>query len=128
MIQMFGKKGIKVSCPNCGGHTRVNGRYGECDYCGSLLTNPIPQTTNNEPIQLTKQESMARFQATETIQEMENILREAGYPMCVSDICRQMSEPITAQKCAAYVRRLVDSGKVKRIEDKRKVYFVAIGA
>jgi hypothetical protein len=125
---MFFKKGIKVSCPNCGGHTRVVGKYGECDYCGSLLTSPIPQTTNNEPIQLTKQESMARFQATETIQEMENILREAGHPMCVSDICRQMSEPITAQKCAAYVRRLVDSGKVERIEDKRKVYFVAKGA
>ena len=128
MIQMFARKGVKVNCPNCGGHTRVVGKYGECDYCGSLLTNPIPQTTNNEPIQLTKQESMARFQATETIQEMENILREAGYPMCVSDICRKMSEPTTAQKCVAYMRRLVDSGKAQRIEDKGKVYFVAKGA
>jgi hypothetical protein len=125
---MFFKKGIKVSCPNCGGHTRVVGKYGECDYCGSLLTSPIPQTTSHEFIQPTKQESMARFQATETIQEMENILREAGHPMSVSDICQRMSEPIPMQKCSAYVRRLVDSGKVKRIEDKRKVYFVTIGA
>ena len=125
---MFFRKGIKVSCPNCGGHTRVVGKYGECDYCGSVLTSPIPQTTNNEPIQLTKQESTARFQTTETIQEMENILREAGYPMCVSDICRKMSEPTTAQKCAAYMRRLVDSGKVQRIEDKGKAYYVAKGA
>ena len=125
---MFFKKGVKVSCPNCGGHTRVVGKYGECDYCGSVLTRPIPQTTNNESIQPTKQESMARFQATETIQEIENILREAGHPMCVSDICQRMSEPIVAQRCYALLRKLVDSGKVQRIEDKRKVYFVAIGA
>ena len=124
---MFFRKGVKVSCPNCGGHTRVVGKYGECDYCGSLLTSPIPQT-ETAPMQFTKQESMARFQATETIQEMENILREAGHPMCVSNICRRMSEPTTAQKCAAYMRRLVDSGKVKRIEDKGKAYYVVKGA
>ena len=38
---MFAKKGIKMTCPNCGGHTRVVGRYGECDYCGSPLVAPI---------------------------------------------------------------------------------------
>lgn len=120
---MFFKKGIKISCPNCGGRTQVVGKYGECDYCGSVLTNSFSQVT-----QLPRAESMARFQVTETVQEIANILRKAGHPMCVSDICRQMSEPIPIQKCSAYVRRLVDSGKVKRIEDKRKVYYLEIGS
>ena len=117
------KKGIKISCPNCGGHTRVVGKYGECDYCGSLLINPITQAT-----QLPRAESMARFQATETVQEIENILRKAGHPMCVSDICQRMSEPISAQKCAVYLRKLVDCGKAERIAERGKVYYLEIGA
>lgn len=123
---MLFKKGVNVCCPNCGGHTRVVGEYGECDFCGSLLTNPITQTMTHKSIWPTKQESMGRFRERETIQEMENILREANHPMCVSDICQQMTEPFTTQKCLAYVRKLVDSGKVKRIEDRREVYFIAI--
>ena len=121
---MFKTNGVKVTCPNCGGHTRVVGKYGECDYCGGLIKNPIPQIE----IQPTKQESKARFQSRREMQEIEEILRKAGRPVPVSYICEQMLEPTPVQKCSAFLRRMIEAGIIERVEEKRKVCFVIKGA
>lgn len=127
MIQMFGKKGVKVSCPNCGGHTRVIGRYGECDYCGSPLVAPI---TDNAVAEFTDLEIKTIKRRSEQSALKADILRVlCRTELCtVSEITNQLREPVPMQKVAAVLRTMMDEGTVDRMEIRKKAVFYAKGA
>ena len=122
MIQMFGKKGVKVSCPNCGGHTRVVGRYGECDYCGSPLVAPIADHVDLEIKAIRRRDEQSALKA-----DILRVLRRTE--LCtVSEIANQLREPVPAQKVYAVLRTMMDEGTVDRMEIRKKAVFYAKGA
>ena len=122
MIQMFGKKGVKVSCPNCGGHTRVIGRYGECDYCGSPLVAPIADHVDLEIKAIRRRDEMSALKA-----DILRVLRRTE--LCtVSEIANQLREPVPVQKVYAVLRMMMDEGTVDRMEIRKKAVFYAKGA
>ena len=122
MIQMFGKKGVKVSCPNCGGHTRVIGRYGECDYCGSPLVAPIADHVDLEIKAIRRRDEMSALKA-----DILRVLRRTE--LCtVSEIANQLREPVPVQKVYAVLRTMMDEGTVDRMEIRKKAVFYAKGA
>lgn len=122
MIQMFGKKGVKVSCPNCGGHTRVVGRYGECDYCGSPLIAPIADHVDLEIKAIRRRDEMSALKS-----DILRVLRRTE--LCtVSEITNQLREPVPAQKVYAVLRMMMDEGTVDRMEIRKKAVFYAKGA
>ena len=122
MIQMFAKKGVKVSCPNCGGHTRVVGRYGECDYCGSPLVAPIANHVDLEIKAIRRRDEMSALKS-----DILRVLRRTE--LCtVSEIANQLREPVPAQKVAAVLRTMMNEGTVDRTEIRKKAVFFAKGA
>ena len=127
MIQMFGKKGVKVSCPNCGGHTRVIGRYGECDYCGSPLVTPIADPVVAEFVDLEIKTIKRRSEQSALKADILRVLRRTK--LCtVSEIANQLREPVPAQKVYAVLRMMMDEGTVDRMEIRKKTVFYAKGA
>lgn len=127
MIQMFGKKGVKVSCPNCGGHTRVNGRYGECDYCGSPLVAPITDHVVTDFVDLEIKAIRRRDEMSALKSDILRVLRRTE--LCtVSEIANQLREPVPAQKVYAVLRTMMDEGTVDRMEIRKKAVFYAKGA
>ena len=124
MIQMFSKKGVKVSCPNCGGHTRVNGRYGECDYCGSPLVAPIADHVVADFVDLELKAIKRHDELSALKADILRVLRRTE--LCtVSEITNQLREPVTNQKVAAVLRTMVNEGTVDRTEIRRKIVFYA---
>jgi hypothetical protein len=127
MIQMFGKKGIKITCPNCGGHTRVNGRYGECDYCGSPLVAPIADPVVKEFVDLEIKAIKRHDERSALKADILRVLRRTE--LCtVSEITNQLREPVPMQKVAAVLRTMMDEGTVDRMEIRKKAVFYAKGA
>ena len=119
MIQMLFKKGIKVSCPNCGGHTQVIGKYGECDYCGSLLVTPI---ADHEIKTIKRHDDLSALKS-----DILRVLRRTE--LCtVSEIANQLREPVPTQKVAAVLRTMMNEGTVDRMEIRKKAVFFAKGA
>lgn len=127
MIQMFGKKGVKVSCPNCGGHTRVIGRYGECDYCGSPLVAPIADHVVAEFVDLEIKAIRRRDEQSALKADILRVLRKTD-SCTVSEITNQLREPVPAQKVYAVLRTMVNEGTVDRTEFRKKIIFYATGA
>lgn len=122
MIQMFGKKGVKVSCPNCGGHTRVNGRYGECDYCGSPLVAPLADHVDLEIKAIRRRDEMSALKS-----DILRVLHRTE--LCtVFEITNQLREPVPAQKVYAVLRMMMDEGTVDRMEIRKKAVFYVKGA
>lgn len=122
MIQMFGKKGVKVSCPNCNGHTRVIGKYGECDYCGSPLVVLIADHVDLEIKAIRRRDEMSALKS-----DILRVLRRTE--LCtVSEITNQLREPVPAQKVYAVLRMMMDEGTVDRMEIRKKAVFYAKGA
>ena len=122
MIQMFAKKGVKVSCPNCGGHTRVVGRYGECDYCGSPLVAPIADHVDLEIKAIRRRDEMSALKS-----DILRVLRRTE--LCtVYEITNQLREPVPAQKVYAVLRMMMDEGTVDRMENRKKAVFYVKGA
>ena len=122
MIQMFGKKGVKVSCPNCGGHTRVIGRYGECDYCGSPLVVPIADHVDLEIKAIRRRDEMSALKS-----DILRVLRRTE--LCtVSEITNQLREPVPTQKVYAVLRTMMNEGTVDRMEIRKKAVFYVKGA
>lgn len=129
---MFTKKGIKVSCRNCGAHTRVIGRYGECDYCGSPLVAPIADhvvapITDHTIANFVDLEIKAIKRHNEQSALKADILRVLHRTeLCtVSEITNQLHEPVSAQKVFAVLRKMMDEGTVDRTEIRKKVVFFA---
>ena len=124
---MFSKKGIKVTCPNCGGHTRVVGRYGECDYCGSPLVAPIADHVVADFVDL-EIKAMRRHDELSALKaDILRVLRRTE--LCtVSEIVNQLHEPVPAQKVSAVLRRMMDEGTVDRTEIRKRAVFFAKGA
>ena len=121
---MFIKKGIKVSCPNCGGHTRVNGRYGECDYCGSPLVAPIADHVVADFVDLEIKAIKRHDELSALKSDILRVLRRTE--LCtVSEITNQLREPVTNQKVAAVLRTMVNEGTVDRTEIRRKIVYFA---
>ena len=119
---MFARKGVKVSCPNCGGHTRVIGRYGECDYCGSPLVAPIADHVDLEIKAIRRRDEMSALKL-----DILRVLRRTE--LCtVSEIANQLREPVPAQKVYAVLRMMMDEGTVDRMEIRKKAVFYAKGA
>jgi hypothetical protein len=127
MIQMFGKKGIKITCPNCGGHTRVVGRYGECDYCGSPLVAPIADHVVAEFVDLEIKAIKRHDEMSALKADILRVLRKTE-SCTVSEITNQLHEPVTNQKVAAVLRTMVNEGTVDRTEFRKKIIFYATGA
>ena len=124
---MFSKKGIKMTCPNCGGHTRVNGRYGECDYCGSPLVAPIADHVVAEFVDLEIKAIRRRDELSALKSDIVRVLRRTE--LCtVSEIANQLREPVPVQKVAAVLRNMMDEGTVDRTEIRKKAVFFAKGA
>ena len=124
---MFFKKGIKITCPNCGGHTRVVGRYGECDYCGSPLVAPIADHVVAEFVDLEIKAIRRHDELSALKTDILRVLRRTE--LCtVSEITNQLREPVTNQKVAAVLRTMVNEGTVDRTEIRRKIVFFAKGA
>lgn len=127
MIQMFGRKGVKVTCPNCGGHTRVNGRYGECDYCGSPLVAPIADHVVAEFVDLELKAIKRHDERSALKADILRVLRRTE--LCtVSEIANQLHEPVPVQKVYAVLRTMMDEGTVDRMEIRKKAVFYAKGA
>ena len=119
---MLSKKGVKVSCPNCGGHTRVAGKYGECDYCGSPLVAPITDHVDLEIKAIRRHDEMSALKS-----DILRVLRRTE--LCtVSEITNQLREPVPAQKVAAVLRTMISEGTVDRTEIRKKAVFFAKGA
>ena len=124
---MFGKKGVKVSCPNCGGHTRMIGRYGECDYCGSPLVTPITDNAVAEFTDLEIKTIKRRSEQSALKADILRVLRRTE--LCtVSEIANQLREPVPAQKVYAVLRMMMDEGTVDRMEIRKKAVFYVKGA
>lgn len=124
---MFAKKGVKVSCPNCGGHTRVVGRYGECDYCGSPLVAPIADHAVAEFVDLELKAIKRHDERSALKADILRVLRRTE--LCtVSEITNQLHEPVPMQKVAAVLRTMMDEGTVDRMEIRKKAVFYAKGA
>ena len=124
---MFSKKGIKITCPNCGGHTRVNGRYGECDYCGSPLVAPIADHVVAEFVDLVIKAIRRRDELSALKSDIVRVLRRTE--LCtVSEIANQLREPVPVQKVAAVLRTMMDEGIVDRMEIRKKAVFYVKGA
>lgn len=124
---MFRKNGVKVSCPNCGGHSRVVGRYGECDYCGSPLVAPIADDVVKEFVDLEIKTIKRRSEQSALKADILRVLRRTE--LCtVSEITNQLREPVPAQKVAAVLRTMMDEGTVDRTEIRKKAVFFAKGA
>ena len=127
MIQMFSRKGVKVSCPNCGGHTRVVGKYGECDYCGSPLVAPIADHVVAEFVDLELKAIKRHDEMSALKADILRVLHRTE--LCtVSEITNQLREPVPAQKVYAVLRRMMDEGTVDRMEIRKKIIFYATGA
>ena len=124
---MFKRDGIKVACPNCGGHTRMNGRYGECDYCGSPLVAPITDHAVAEFVDLEIKAIRRRDELSALKADILRVLRRTE--LCtVSEIVNQLREPVPVQKVAAVLRTMMDEGMVDRTEIRKKAVFFAKGA
>ena len=124
---MFARKGVKVSCPNCGGHTRVNGRYGECDYCGSPLVAPIADHVVAEFVDLELKAIKRHDERSALKADILRVLRRTE--LCtVSEIANQLREPVPVQKVYAVLRTMMDEGTVDRMEIRKKAVFYAKGA
>lgn len=124
---MFAKKGVKVSCPNCGGHTRVNGKYGECDYCGSPLVAPITDHVVAEFVDLELKAIKRHDERSALKADILRVLRRTE--LCtVSEIANQLREPVPVQKVYAVLRTMMDEGTVDRMEIRKKAVFYAKGA
>lgn len=124
---MFFKKGIKITCPNCGGHTRVNGRYGECDYCGSPLVAPIADHVVAEFVDLEIKAIKRHDERSALKADILRVLRRTE--LCtVSEIANQLREPVPVQKVAVVLRTMMDEGTVDRTEIRKKAVFFAKGA
>ena len=109
-------RGIKMTCHNCGGHTKLYTRYGECDYCGSPLVVALPIA------------EISTVQKRDSLQdEILSVLRANKY-CTVSDITSQLREPVPMQKVSAILRTMIQNGTVTRGEEKRKAIFFAKGA
>ena len=124
---MLFKKGVKVSCPNCGGHTRVVGKYGECDYCGGPLVAPIADHVVADFVDLEIKAIRRHDELSALKADILRVLRRTE--LCtVSEITNQLREPVTNQKVAAVLRTMVNEGTVDRTEIRRKIVFYAKGA
>lgn len=124
---MFSNKGIKVSCPNCGGHSRVFGRYGECDYCGSPLVVPIADHAIADFIDLEIKAKRRQDELSALKSDILRVLRRTE--LCtVSEITKQLHEPVPAQKVMFVLRTMMDEGTVDRMEIRKKAVFYAKGA
>ena len=100
---------IKVTCPNCCGHSWLTAQHGECEYCGSPLTTPvtISPTTRRKSVITIEQEK-----------QIKSALCGCGM-MTASQIAAKVN--MSPQKCSAILRNLTQSGEVVRTIDKRKV-------
>ena len=124
---MFSKKGIKITCSNCGGHTRVVGRDGECDYCGSPLVAPIADHVVAEFVDLEIKAIKRHDERSALKADILRVLRRTE--LCtVSEIANQLREPVPVQKVAAILRTMMDEGTVDRMEIRKKAVFYAKGA
>lgn len=124
---MFRKNGVKVSCPNCGGHSRVVGRYGECDYCGSPLVAPIADDVVKEFVDLEIKAIRRRDELSTLKADILRVLRRTE--LCtVSEITNQLREPVTNQKVAAVLRTMMNEGTIDRTEIRKKIVYFAKGA
>ena len=124
---MFRKNGVKVSCPNCGGHSRVVGRYGECDYCGSPLVAPIADPVVAEFVDLEIKTIKRRSEQSALKADILRVLRRTE--LCtVSEITNQLREPVPVQKVAAVLRTMMNEGTIDRVEIRKKAVFYAKGA
>ena len=124
---MLFKKGVKVSCPNCGGHTRVVGKYGECDYCGSPLVAPIADHVVADFVDLEIKAIRRHDERSALKSDILRVLHKTE--LCtVSEIANQLREPVPVQKVAAVLRTMMDEGTVDRTEIRKKAVFFAKGA
>ena len=124
---MIKRNGVKVSCPNCGGHSRVVGRYGECDYCGSPLIAPIADHVVAEFVDLELKAIRRRDELSALKSDIVRVLRKTE--LCtVSEIANQLREPVPVQKVAAVLRTMMNEGTVDRIEIRKKAVFFVKGA
>ena len=124
---MIKRNGVKVSCPNCGGHSRVVGRYGECDYCGSPLVAPIADHAVAEFVDLELKAIRRRDELSALKSDIVRVLRKTE--LCtVSEIANQLREPVPVQKVAAVLRTMMNEGTVDRIEIRKKAVFFVKGA
>ena len=124
---MFRRNGTKVTCPNCGGHSRVVGRYGECDYCGSPLVVPIADHVVTEFVDLELKAIRRRDELSALKSDILKVLRRTE--LCtVSEIANQLREPVSNQKVSAVLRMMADEGLVDRTEMRRKIVYFAKGA
>ena len=98
---------IKVTCPNCGGHSWLTTQYGECEYCGTPLTAPMA-------ISPTRRKSATTI---EQEKQIKSALCDCGM-MTASQVAAKVNMNI--QKCSAVLRNLTQSGEVARIIDKEK--------
>ena len=124
---MFRKNGVKVTCPNCGGHSRVVGRYGECDYCGSPLVAPIADPVVKEFVDLELKAIRRQDELSALKADIVRVLRRTE--LCtVSEIANQLHEPVPVQKVAAVLRTMMNEGMIDRIEIRKKAVFFVKGA
>lgn len=124
---MFKRNGTKVTCPNCNGHTRVVGRYGECDYCGSPLVAPIADHVVADFVDLEIKAIRRRDELSALKADIVRVLRRTE--LCtVSEITNQLREPVPVQKVAAVLRTMMDEGTVDRMEIRKKAVFYVKGA
>ena len=124
---MFRRNGTKVTCPNCGGHSRVVGRYGECDYCGSPLVVPIADHVVTEFVELELKAIRRRDELSALKSDILRVLRRTE--LCtVSEIANQLREPVSNQKVSAVLRMMADEGLVDRTEMRKKIVYFAKGA
>ena len=124
---MFKRNGTKVTCPNCNGHTRVIGRYGECDYCGSPLVAPIADHVVADFVDLEIKAIRRHDELSALKSDILRVLRRTE--LCtVSEIANQLREPVPAQKVAAVLRTMMNEGTVDRTEIRKKAVFYAKGA
>lgn len=124
---MFARKGVKVSCHNCGGHTRVVGKYGECDYCGSPLVAPIADHVVADFVDLEIKAIKRHDERSALKADILRVLHRTE--LCtVSEIANQLREPVPVQKVYAILRTMMDEGTVDRMEIRKKAVFFAKGA
>lgn len=124
---MFGmNRGIPTTCPNCNGRTRLNAKYGECDYCGSLLVAPIPVEEMPRPVP--QKVSMNNDRINAHCARLVEVLSDIRRPMSVSEIVAFLDSDMTNQKCAVLLRKLVNDGVVERVEIRKKACFYIKGA
>lgn len=124
---MIRRTGVKVTCPNCGGHSRVVGKYGECDYCGSPLVAPIADDVVKEFVDLELKAIRRRDELSALKSDIVRVLRRTE--LCtVSEIANQLREPVPVQKVAAILRTMMNEGTIDRIEIRKKAVFFVKGA